>query len=155
MNNMAVAARKQNNEQSYIPGTRVYYYSNASAAAQPEYVPGFQEEEYLEPRTVKRTVTRRRSKAKAVIAAFGLSAVFAAMFLMIRYADISKAYLEVNNLKNSINVCEQQIKALDVELQCAINMEDARELARQQGMDYPTAGQIMPADEIQGTDPER
>jgi len=143
---MAVVARK--NEEYYAPVTRVYSYSRAAEATnhgataprrhiEPEHKALPQKKTHAVPKPNPRLGHR-------VAAVFGISAVAAMLlFVVTRYSLIAEQYSQVNQLKENIEESNLNIAALDVKLQCVINLDDAREAAKRAGMGYPDADQIV------------
>jgi len=63
--------------------------------------------------------------------------------ILMRYAEISTEYNKVNTLKRDIAQCEIELTELAVKLNSAVSIDTAREAAKEAGMDYPGADQIV------------
>lgn len=120
---MAVAARQENREY-YAPVTRVYSHGSTAAAAEPAYRP----QPRREQSAAAPQETPRQSRKP--------------QFVLVRYERITDEYAVVNSLKDDIEETNLSLAALNVELQLAVSLEDAKEVAERMGMDYPTADQI-------------
>lgn len=145
---MAVAARQENREY-YAPVTRVYSHGSTAAAAEPAYRPQPRREQPAAapqetPRQSRKPqATPALSPAQRALAALVICAVAAALlFVLVRYERITDEYAVVNSLKDDIEEANLSLAALNVELQLAVSLEDAKEVAERMGMDYPTADQI-------------
>ncbi len=157
---MAVAARK--NEYVYAP-SRVYSYSRAATAEAlpkedpkpqrgmpkigPDYLPKQKNREELERERAKRAETNARSRRSAgvKIMSFLAIAITAAAIigLLMRYAVIAYEFSQVNSLQKEIEKTQYDISALEVLFNSAVSLEAAKAAAAAQGMDYPTAEQIV------------
>ena len=146
---MAVAARQETREYYYAPVTRVYSHGATAVAAQPAYRPQPREEQ---PEVVPAAKPRQQQRVQAqpaisplqrVLATIAICAVAAALlFVLVRYERIADEYAVVNQLKDDIEEAELSLAALNVELQLAVSLDNAKEVAQRMGMDYPTAAQI-------------
>jgi hypothetical protein len=146
---MAVAARREAREY-YAPVTRVYSHSAASTApaidpniyGHPEQAPKIDREAERRARLLKKhRLLLRLASVCAVLAA--LSAL---LFIMVRYEKISGEYAAVNELKKDIEETRLNLDALNVSLQYAVTLDEARAAAERLGMVYPQAGQFVRAD---------
>ena len=72
------------------------------------------------------------------------------IILLVRYALIRPEYAVVNEIRDQIVACNREIDILNVQLNAAVSLEEAREAALEAGMGYPQADQIV---RIQGTEP--
>ena len=79
-----------------------------------------------------------------------LSVAALLIILLVRYAIISQEYAVVNEIRDQIVACSREIDILNVQLNAAVSLEEAREAALEAGMGYPQADQIG---RIQGTEP--
>lgn len=146
---MAVAARQENREYYYAPVTRVYSHGATAVAAQPAYRPQPREEQ---PEAAPAAKPKQQQRVKAqpaisplqrVLATVVICAVAAALlFVLVRYERIADEYAVVNELKDDIEEANLSLAALNVELQLAASLDDAKAVAERMGMDYPTADQI-------------
>jgi cell division protein FtsL len=148
---MATAYR-QTGRPVYAPATKIYAptrgslaYAPGTAVPQPQPEP-VQRPTRPQPAGAARTaaVPRFSNVRKAAIVFACL--LVAAMFLMVlfRYEKISAQYATVNGLKSQIEETQLRLKALNVQLQCAVSIDDAREAAQNVGMTYPDASQFVP-----------
>lgn len=145
---MAVAARQEYREY-YAPVTRVYSHGATAAAAQPAYRPEPRREE---PQAAPEERQKQQQRVQAqpaisplqrVLAVFAICAVAAVLlFVLVRYERIADEYAVINELKDDIEEANLSLAALNVELQLATSLEDAKTVAERVGMDYPTADQI-------------
>lgn len=163
---MAVAAKKE--EYIYAP-SRVYSHSRAATAealpqAEPMEAPLPQEEPIPAQRRrqpqvktrVHRGVSPRQRrkqrlapKVASVVGIFVIAAIL--IGVIVRYSAIALAYSNVNDLKNKIAESQRNIAALDVQLNNALNLGNARSAAEAAGLSYPTAGQIVSVHETIGS----
>lgn len=79
---------------------------------------------------------------------FGLivsSFLFAGMvlFTLTGYERISRAYADINALKNEIESTKLRIRELDVQIECAVTIQDAQQVAEAYGMQYPEKSQYV------------
>jgi len=65
------------------------------------------------------------------------------LLIMTRYANIASAYSMVNEKKAEIQTAQLRLAQLNVDMQCAVDPERAREVAREYGMSYPSASQYV------------
>jgi len=75
-----------------------------------------------------------------------LAAAAAVLLLLVRYAAITEQYAVVNDLKAVIEENERALTELNVELNSAVSLQQAREAALQAGLGYPSAEQIVRID---------
>ena len=147
---MAVAARQENREYYYAPVTRVYSHGATAVAAQPAYRPQPREEQQPEVAPVQRPKQQQKVQAQPatsplqrVLATILICALAASLlFVLLRYERIADEYAVVNELKSDIEEANLSLAALNVELQLAVSLDNAKEVAQRMGMDYPTADQI-------------
>ncbi len=159
---MAVAARK--NEYVYAP-SRVYSYSRAATAEAlprereeykpkrgmpkigPDYLPKQKSKEELELERAQRAeknAKNRRSAGVKIMSFLAVAITAAAVIgLLMRYAVIAYEFSQVNSLQKEIEQAQYDISALNVLFNSAVSLEDAKSAAAAQGMDYPTAEQIV------------
>ena len=63
--------------------------------------------------------------------------------LVFRYASIASAYRAVNSTQKKIEESQRRITELEVQLDEAVSLDEARLAAAQAGLNYPTAEQIV------------
>ncbi len=142
---MAIAAQEIQGDYAYMPATRVYSHAAVMRAVREEKARG--------EREAKRAARAAQNKAarEAALRRFFMIvtvAVAAASMLLvlIRYYKINTAYAEVNQLKSAIEATKLEIKSLNVELNSAVSLEEARDAATEAGLGYPKADQIITVD---------
>ncbi len=138
---MAVAARKLDNDYVYARSSTMRVYTHrmpaeadtpqAKAVAQPAVKPRYSPLQRL-----------------AVTCGILMSAI-AILAIMVRYATITEQYAVVNQYKNTIEENKRTLDRLEVRLNSAVNLDEAREAALAAGLGYPAASQIV---KIDGTD---
>lgn len=138
---MAVAARKLDNDYVYARSStmRVYTHRMPAAADTP------QTEAVAQPAAKPRYSPLQRL---AVTCGILMSAI-AILAIMVRYATITEQYAVVNHYKNTIEENKRTLDRLEVRLNSAVNLDEAREAALAAGLGYPAASQIV---KIDGTD---
>ena len=65
------------------------------------------------------------------------------LFTLSGYERISRSYADVNTINSEIDETELRIKALDVQIECAVTIRDAQDVAESYGMRYPTQSQYV------------
>lgn len=65
------------------------------------------------------------------------------LFTLFGYEQISRAYADINTLKDEIELTRLRITALDVEIECAVTIQQAQEAAEAAHMRYPTQSQYV------------
>ena len=135
---MAVAARKLHNDYVYARSSTMRVYTHrmpaeadtpqAEAAAQPAVKPRYSPLQRL-----------------AVTCGILMSAI-AILAIMVRYATITEQYAVVNQYKNTIEENKRTLDRLEVRLNSAVNLDEAREAALAAGLGYPAASQIVKID---------
>ena len=138
---MAVAARKLDNDYVYARSStmRVYTHRMPAEADTP------QAEAVAQPAVKPRYSPLQRL---AVTSGILMSAI-AILAIMVRYATITEQYAVVNQYKNTIEENKRTLDRLEVRLNSAVNLDEAREAALAAGLGYPAASQIV---KIDGTD---
>ena len=138
---MEVAARKLYNDYVYARSStmRVYTHRMPAEADTP------QAEAVAQPAVKPRYSPLQRL---AVTCGILMSAI-AILAIMVRYATITEQYAVVNQYKNTIEENKRTLDRLEVRLNSAVNLDEAREAALAAGLGYPTASQIV---KIDGTD---
>lgn len=153
---MALAARQLTQEAYEAPSTRVYaggYAEPARKPAQNRPKPRMPSPEPQKPsprtrvhkhsaRSIKPAVKINLGQRLLALTSICLVAS-ALLFVLVRYAQIAEQYSEINRLKSEIQESTLNIAALNVQLQMAVNLEDARRVALEAGMGYPQADQII------------
>ena len=73
------------------------------------------------------------------------SFIFAGMvlFTLSGYERISRAYADINALNNEIELTDLRINELEVQIECAVTIQDAQEIAEAYGMQYPEQNQYV------------
>jgi hypothetical protein len=71
--------------------------------------------------------------------------IFAGMvlFTLAGYERITRAYADINALNDEIEETELRINELDVQIECAVTIQDAQAVAEQYGMQYPEQNQYV------------
>ena len=156
---MAIEARKTESQLRYAPRTRVYVQGAACPAAEPfgEAAP-VHSHTAAKPAGPRVTRIARQPRGNLYVDAgrllfttMGVLSVAALLIiLLVRYAIISQEYAVVNEIRDQIVACNREIDILNVQLNAAVSLEEAREAALEAGMGYPQADQIV---RIQGTEP--
>ena len=138
---MAVAARKLDNDYVYARSStmRVYTHRMPAEADTP------QAEAVAQPAVKPRYSPLQRL---AVTCGILMSAI-AILAIMVRYATITEQYAVGNQYKNTIEENKRTLDRLEVRLNSAVNLDEAREAALAAGLGYPAASQIV---KIDGTD---
>ena len=138
---MAVAARKLDNDYVYARSStmRVYTHRMPAEADTP------QAEAVAQPAVKPRYSPLQRLAVTCGI----LMSARAILAIMVRYATITEQYAVVNQYKNTIEENKRTLDRLEVRLNSAVNLDEAREAALAAGLGYPAASQIV---KIDGTD---
>lgn len=71
--------------------------------------------------------------------------IFAGMvlFTLTGYERITRAYADINSLNDEIDETELRINELDVQIECAVTIQDAQAVAEEYGMQYPEKDQYV------------
>ena len=156
---MAIAARKTESQLRYAPRTRVYVQGPACPAAEPYGeampAPGSAARQPAGPR-VTRIARKPQTRiyvdaGRLLFSTMGVLSIAALLIiLLVRYAIISQEYAVVNEIRDQIVACNREIDILNVQLNAAVSLDEAREAALEAGMGYPKADQIV---RIQATEP--
>ena len=158
---MAQTAKKDS--YAYAP-SRVYSYSRAATAEAlpaeapvPERArPSAPQTPHPAPRTrVKKepspTAKRKQRFLPKLMSFVGIFLAAAVLiFIVVRYSMIAEEYNGINSLKSEMEESRRRIAELQVKLDSAVDMEQARETASLAGFDYPTAEQIVDVDGVIG-----
>jgi len=139
---MAVAARKNDTEYVYAgsPAMRVYTHRVQRA----EEAPAVQQEEAQQPAAKPAHSYGLMHKLLTTCAV--LAAAAAILLVMVRYSDIAVQYAVVNDYKTTIEENNRTLAELEVRLNSAVSLEEAREAAWAAGLGYPAASQIVSID---------
>ena len=65
------------------------------------------------------------------------------LFTLAGYERISRAYADINTLNDEIELTELRINELDVQIECAVTIQDAQKIAEAYGMRYPEKSQYV------------
>lgn len=139
---MAVAARKSEVEYAYLPATLVYSKAAAQRAREEEQAELARREQRSQRvssvRVAGREAMRKLSMMLCVAVAMG-----AILLVLMRYSGIAEAYGAVNELRDNIEQTRRTITALNVELNSAVSLQEARDAAEEAGLGYPRSDQII------------
>ena len=141
---MAVAARKIDTEYVYAgsPAMRVYTHRVPRA----EEVPVVQQQEQAQEQPASKPAHSYSLIQKLLTTCAILAAAAAILLVMVRYADIAVQYAVVNEHKTTIEENNRTLAELEVRLNSAVSLEEAREAALAAGLGYPAASQIVSID---------
>ena len=76
-----------------------------------------------------------------IISGFILSGMI--LFTLAGYERISRAYADINALNSQIDSTDLRINELDVQIECAVTIQDAQKVAEAYGMRYPEKSQYV------------
>jgi hypothetical protein len=76
-----------------------------------------------------------------IISGFILSGMI--LFTLAGYERISRAYADINALNKEIDSTDLRINELDVQIECAVTIQDAQKVAEAYGMRYPEKSQYV------------
>ena len=65
------------------------------------------------------------------------------LFTLSGYERISRAYADINALNSEIDSTNLRINELDVQIECAVTIQDAQKVAEAYGMQYPEKSQYV------------
>jgi len=141
---MAVAARKIDTEYVYAgsPAMRVYTHRVPRA----EEAPVAQQQEQAQEQPASKPAHSYSLIQKLLTTCAILAAAAAILLVMVRYADIAVQYAVVNEHKTTIEENNRTLAELEVRLNSAVSLEEAREAALAAGLGYPAASQIVSID---------
>jgi len=141
---MAVAARKIDTEYVYAgsPTMRVYTHRVPRA----EEAPVAQQQEQAQEQPASKPAHSYSLIQKLLTTCAILAAAAAILLVMVRYADIAVQYAVVNEHKTTIEENNRTLAELEVRLNSAVSLEEAREAALAAGLGYPAASQIVSID---------
>ena len=125
------------------------------------YLPSQEEQDAYEARAAETRSTRPRSGAKhseagvrvkkpetSTLSRIGLiisGFLFAGMvlFTLSGYERISRAYADINALNAENDLTDLRINELNVQIECAVTIQDAQKVAEAYGMRYPEKKQYV------------
>ncbi len=126
------------------------------------YIPTQEEQEAYEARSAETRSTKPRGGAKSAresgvrvnkpesssLGRIGLiisGFLFAGMvlFTLSGYERISRAYADINALNDEIDTTDLRINELEVQIECAVTIQDAQQVAEAYGMRYPEKSQYV------------
>lgn len=141
---MAVAARKIDTEYVYAgsPAMRVYTHRVPRA----EEATVVQQQEQAQEQPASKPAHSYSLIQKLLTTCAILAAAAAILLVMVRYADIAVQYAVVNEHKTTIEENNRTLAELEVRLNSAVSLEEAREAALAAGLGYPAASQIVSID---------
>lgn len=141
---MAVAARKIDTEYVYAgsPAMRVYTHR----VPRVEEAPVVQQQEQAQEQPASKPAHSYSLIQKLLTTCAILAAAAAILLVMVRYADIAVQYAVVNEHKTTIEENNRTLAELEVRLNSAVSLEEAREAALAAGLGYPAASQIVSID---------
>ena len=141
---MAVAARKIDTEYVYAgsPAMRVYTHRVPRA----EEAAVAQQQEQAQEQPASKPAHSYSLIQKLLTTCAILAAAAAVLLVMVRYADIAVQYAVVNEHKTTIEENNRTLAELEVRLNSAVSLEEAREAALAAGLGYPAASQIVSID---------
>lgn len=152
-----MAATAKRGQNAYAP-SRVYSYSRTATAEKlpfgdaeniPAQIPRAEPKRHAAPQTrIMREATpaakRKQRTLPKLISVAGVLIIAAMMIgVVLRYSNIAQAYREINSTQDKIEESQRRITELEVQLDEAVSIEEARLAAAQAGLNYPTADQIV------------
>ena len=90
---------------------------------------------------VQKTETNAFGRIGLIISGFLLAAMV--LFTLAGYERISRAYADINALNSEIDLTELRNNELDVQIECAVTIQDAQKIAEAYGMQYPEKNQYV------------
>ena len=141
---MAVAARKIDTEYVYAGSPAMRVYTHRVNRAEEE--PVAQQQEQARP--AEQPAHSYGLIHKLLTTCAVLAAAATILLVMVRYADIAKQYAVINDYRTDIEENDRTLAELEVRLNSAVSLEEAREAALAAGLGYPAASQIV---SIKGT----
>ena len=139
---MAVAAGKLENEYAYMPATRVYSKAAAARAKREEEEAEINREQRAQRAARAKAASREALRKLTMVITVGV-AMAAILLTLIRYSNINHQYAAVNTLRNAIDTTKLEINGLNVQLNSAVSLQEAREAAEKAGLGYPKSEQII------------
>ena len=138
---MAVAARKIDTEYVYAGSPAMRVYTHRVPKAEEASVV---QQEQAQP--AEKPVHSYSLIHKLLTTCAVLAAAAAILLVMVRYSDIAVQYAMVNDYKTTIEENSRTLAELEVRLNSAVSLEEAREAALAAGLGYPAASQIVSID---------
>ncbi len=139
---MAVAARQLENDYAYMPATRVYSKAAAVRAKREEEEARQDMQLRAQRKAWVKAAGRETLRKLSMLLTVGV-AMASILFMLARYSQINHAYAEVNQLRNAIDSVKLEINGLNVQLNSAVSLQEAREAAQEAGLGYPKGEQIV------------
>ena len=150
--------KRNRSAQVRAASTRVYapkLGATAYAYAQPAPAPAPERPKQAPNHTPRPAVkTGPKAKKTPLTLGFKVASVLcvllmgvSALTVIAGYENIASEYALVNTLKGDIKDAELRLAELNVDLECAVCIEQAKEAAVRLGMTYPTASQYVRAGE--------
>ena len=65
------------------------------------------------------------------------------LFTLSGYERISRAYADINALNDECDTTDLRINELNVQIECAVTIQDAQKVAEEYGMKYPDQSQYV------------
>ncbi len=94
---------------------------------------------------VERGFARRFMMVACVVGALAL-----VLPLMYRYALIADRYSDINEVKAQIKSANITLDELSVAVECEIDLDKLKQIAQENGLDYPTSDQVVVMDGSSG-----
>jgi len=126
------------------PTTRLYLQNQEES----DKAPGRSSRARASARTVHEPGVRVEKQEMTSLGRVGLiisGFLFAGMvlFTLSGYERISRAYADINALNDEIESTNLRINELDVQIECAVTIQDAQKVAEAYGMQYPDKSQYV------------
>ena len=90
---------------------------------------------------VERPEMKSLGRIGLIISGFLLAGMV--LFTLSGYERISRAYADINALNTEIDSTTLRINELDVQIECAVTIQDAQQVAEAYGMRYPEKSQYV------------
>ena len=90
---------------------------------------------------VEKSETNALGRIGLIISGFLLAGMI--LFTLAGYERISRAYADINALNSEIDLTDLRINELDVQIECAVTIQDAQNVAEAYGMQYPEKNQYV------------
>lgn len=127
-------------------GSVAYAYESAVAPA-PKPKPTTRPAQRPAPVAAPRQQVKPRLSAGCRLSVFVSMVLLSAtlLFVVFRYSMVAAEYAKVNELQANIEDVQLRIRSLNVNLECAVNIQQIKDKAQSWGMDYPMASQYVHA----------